>query len=87
MDEGMQSIFRRKVDQCMRSVECYEEKDQSGSRVSIFLDLLFRHLEHSVDLKIREIFKHDAIINEISLVTTPVLTIVEATTDDCPDKQ
>ncbi len=40
--------------------------------VSIVLDLLFILLEHTVDLKIWEIFKHDAIINEISLVTTPV---------------
>ena len=68
----MQSILRRKVDQCMRLVEYYEQKDQSGPRVLIILDLLFCHLVHSVDLKIREIFKHDAIINEISLVTTPI---------------
>jgi hypothetical protein len=40
--------------------------------VSIVLDLLFILLVHSVDLKIWEIFKHDAIINEVSLFTTPV---------------
>jgi hypothetical protein len=68
----MQSIFRRKVDQCMRLVGYYEQKDQSVPRVSIILNLLFSHLVHSVDLKIREIFKQDAIINKISLVTTPV---------------
>jgi hypothetical protein len=38
----------------------------------IVFDLLFLHLVHSVYLKIRESFKYDAIINEISLVTTPV---------------
>ena len=49
------------------------KKIRAVPEFQIVFDLLFPHIVHGVDLKIWEIFNHDAKLNEISLVTMPVI--------------